>query len=145
MVVSRSLVSITWDTMSKLANLLFTFELERRLVSAGADVSAIACHPGLSDTDLSRHFPGWLAPAIPLVRLVAQTSAMGALPTLRAATDPAVRGGEYYGPSQLFELMGPPARVKANAASRNEKTARKLWDLSIELTGVDPGLSSARG
>lgn len=127
-------------SMSKLANLLFTHELQRRLDVAGDETLAVACHPGMSDTELSRYFPGWVMPFAPLLRLLAQPPAMGALPTLRAATDPAVAGGEYYGPSQRFELVGPPVRVKPNAASRDSEVARRLWDLSIELTGVDPGL-----
>ncbi len=125
-------------SMSKLANLLFTHELQRRLVAAGADTLAVACHPGMSDTELSRHFPSWAMPIAPLLRLMTQSPAMGALPTLRAATDPEVVGGEYYGPSRRFELVGPPVRVRPNAASRDLEVARRLWDLSIELTGVDP-------
>ncbi len=127
-------------SMSKLANLLFTHELQRRLEAAGAETLAVACHPGMSDTELSRYFPAWVMPFAPLLRLLAQPPPMGALPTLRAATDPKVKGGEYYGPSQRFELVGPPVRVKPNAASRDRQVARRLWDLSIELTGVDPEL-----
>jgi NAD(P)-dependent dehydrogenase (short-subunit alcohol dehydrogenase family) len=127
-------------SMSKLANLLFTHELQRRLESAGAETLALACHPGMSDTELSRYFPGWVMPFAPLLRLLSQPPPMGALPTLRAATDPQVAGGEYYGPSQRFELVGPPIRVKPNAASRDRQVAQRLWDLSIELTGVDPEL-----
>jgi len=127
-------------SMSKLANLLFTHELQRRLAAAGSETLAVACHPGVSDTELSRYFPGWAVAVGPLLRLFAQSPPMGALPTLRAATDPNVAGGDYYGPSQRFEMVGPPVRVKPNAASRDRRVARRLWDLSIELTGVDPGL-----
>jgi NAD(P)-dependent dehydrogenase (short-subunit alcohol dehydrogenase family) len=130
-------------SMSKLANLLFTHELQRRLDSAGGETLAVACHPGISDTELSRYFPGWLVALGPVLRLFAQSPPMGALPTLRAATDPSIKGGEYYGPSQRLELVGPPKRVKPNAASRDVQVARRLWDLSIELTGVDPGLPAA--
>jgi NAD(P)-dependent dehydrogenase (short-subunit alcohol dehydrogenase family) len=127
-------------SMSKLANLLFTHELQRRLDFADAETLAVACHPGISDTELSRYFPAWAVAIGPLLRLFAQSPPMGALPTLRAATDPSVKGGEYYGPSQRFELVGPPIRVKPNAASRDGRIARRLWDLSVELTDVDPEL-----
>jgi NAD(P)-dependent dehydrogenase (short-subunit alcohol dehydrogenase family) len=127
-------------SMSKLANLLFTHELQRRLDFAGAETLAVACHPGVSDTELSRYFPGWLVALGPLLRMFSQPPPMGALPTLRAATDPKVAGGEYYGPSQRFETVGPPIRVRPGEGSRDSQVARRLWDLSIELTGVDPEL-----
>ncbi len=130
-------------SMSKLANLLFMHELQRRLSHAGAETISVACHPGISDTELSRYFPGWVMPFAPVLRLFAQSPPMGALPTLRAASDRNVAGGEYYGPSLRFELVGPPIRVTPNGASRNPRLARRLWDLSIELTGVDPELSAA--
>ncbi len=126
--------------MSKLANLLFTHELQRRLAASRAETIAVACHPGVSDTELSRYFPSWVTWFAPLLRAMSQPPPQGALPTLRAATDPRVAGGDYYGPSRRFETVGPPILVQANAASRNQKVARRLWDLSIELTGVDPGL-----
>lgn len=129
--------------MSKLANLLFTNELQRRLAARDADTLAVACHPGVSDTELSRYFPAWVTLFAPLLRAFSQPPPQGALPTLRAATDPAVRGGEYYGPSQRFEMVGPPILVEGNSASRNPELARRLWDLSIELTGVDPQLPAA--
>ncbi len=125
--------------MSKLANLLFTYELQRRLEARGDDVAALACHPGGSDTELARHMPSWLARVIATLMRI-QSAADGALPTLRAATDPAAKGGEYYGPSGWMEIAGPAVRVESNAASHDRETARRLWDLSIELTGVDPGL-----
>src|SRR5690606_29846089 len=87
---------------SKLANLLFAYELHRRLTAAGAPTVSVAAHPGGSDTELARHVPGmgfmrrWMSP-------LAQPAAMGALPTLRAATDPAVSGGQYLGPDRLCE------------------------------------------
>lgn len=127
-------------SMSKLANLLFTHELQRRLDFAGTETLAVACHPGVSDTELSRYFPGWLVALGPLLRMFSQPPPMGALPTLRAATDPKVAGGEYYGPSRRFETVGPPIRVRPAEGSRDSQVARRLWDLSIELTGVDPQL-----
>lgn len=129
--------------MSKLANLLFTHELQRRLAARDEDTIAVACHPGVSDTELSRYFPGWVVLFSPVLRLFSQPPAEGALPTLRAATDPGVEGGEYYGPSGRMEMVGPPVRVRANALSRDPALAKRLWDLSIELTGVDPRLPAA--
>jgi NAD(P)-dependent dehydrogenase (short-subunit alcohol dehydrogenase family) len=128
--------------MSKLANLLFTHELQRRLAASGDSAIAVACHPGISETELSRHFPGWANLLRPVLSLVmpSQSAAMGALPTLRAATDPEVQGGEYYGPDGRGELRGPPVRVTPNDASRDAEVADRLWDLSVKLTGVDPAI-----
>ncbi len=119
---------------SKLANLLFTYELQRRLAAAGAPTIAVAAHPGTSDTALVRHMPAWqqlgtrLAPS--------QGPAMGALPTVRAATDPAAAGGDYFGPAGFAELTGPPRLVRSSARSRDEEAQRRLWAISEELTGV---------
>ncbi|TFV59221.1 SDR family NAD(P)-dependent oxidoreductase [Mycobacterium sp. PS03-16] len=118
---------------SKLANLLFTYELQRRLAAANADTIAVAAHPGLSNTELMRHLPSFLNP---LVGVVAQSPAMGALPTLRAATDPAVQGGQYYGPGGLGETRGYPKLVGSSAQSRDTALARRLWAVSEDLTGV---------
>jgi len=127
--------------MSKLANLLFTYELQRRFEARGDDVAALACHPGGSPTELSRHMPKWFEIlGKTLLAPVTHPPPEGALPTVRAATDPAALGGQYYGPSRWFEQAGPPVLVESNAASHDRETARRLWDLSIELTGVDPGL-----
>lgn len=129
--------------MSKLANMLFSNELQRRLEASGAQTLAVACHPGISDTELSRHFPAWLAVLFAPVRLLTQSPAMGAMPTLRAATDPGVSGGEYYGPGRGFEMVGPPVRQRCSAEGRDPQIARRLWDLSIEMTGVDPALPAS--
>jgi len=127
--------------MSKLANLLFSYELQRRLEAAGSETISLACHPGGSTTELSRHLPKPLLQVSNLVMsFFMQSAAEGALPTLRAATDPAAKGADYYGPDGVFEMAGPPVRVKSTAASHDRKLAERLWDLSIELTGVDPGL-----
>lgn len=117
---------------SKLANLLFTFELQRRLAAAGSSVIATAAHPGWTGTDLQRHS----SLIAFLNRFFAQSPPMGALPTLRAATDPEAAGGDYYGPRGFFEMRGHPTRVGTTAAARNEADARRLWDVSDELTGV---------
>ncbi|MFQ5698322.1 MAG: oxidoreductase [Myxococcota bacterium] len=126
---------------SKLANLLFTYELQRRLERIGARTIALAAHPGASSTNLGRRDPGdpgaWIDRLLrPISDRLAQSAARGALPTLRAATDPEACGGEYFGPSGLGELRGPPVRVPSSAASRDIATARRLWEISEELTGV---------
>jgi NAD(P)-dependent dehydrogenase (short-subunit alcohol dehydrogenase family) len=121
---------------SKLANLLFTYELQRRLAGAGAQTSALAAHPGLSATELLRNSPAALRFLEAPLRPLAQSAAMGALPTLRAATDPAAAGGEYYGPGGLAELWGHPVRVASSARSHDADLQRRLWKASEELTGV---------
>jgi len=123
---------------SKLANILFTNELQRRYEAAGADAIAVAAHPGLSFTNLSSHmYDRWYySIAIPLSKLYLQSAAMGALPTLRAAADPNVQGGEYYGPDGRGERRGYPVIVQASDACHNLADARQLWQDSEELTGV---------
>jgi NAD(P)-dependent dehydrogenase (short-subunit alcohol dehydrogenase family) len=117
---------------SKLANLLFTFELTRRLQAAGSSVVATAAHPGWTGTDLQRH-----STLIEFLNhFFAQSPPMGALPTLRAATDPQAGGGDYFGPSGLFEMRGYPIKVTAAPAAQNEVDAKRLWEVSEQLTGV---------
>ncbi len=127
---------------SKLANLLFTYELQRRFEAAGADAEALAAHPGGSNTNLGNHLvEGWyIKPFAPLLmRVVTQSSAMGALPTIRAALDPDAQGGQYYGPGGFMEQRGYPVVVQSNDASHNTADAQSLWQVSKELTGVDFG------
>jgi NAD(P)-dependent dehydrogenase (short-subunit alcohol dehydrogenase family) len=122
---------------AKLANLLFTYELARRLASKGAPTIAVAAHPGGSDTELTRNLPGLIRPAVEIIwGLMTQSAEMGALPTLRAATDPDVRGGQYYGPDGFGEQQGNPKLVKSSAQSHDEELQRRLWSVSEELTGV---------
>lgn len=121
---------------SKLANLLFTYELQRRLAAAGVGTSALAAHPGLSATELLRNSPALLRVLEIPLRPLAQSAAMGALPTLRAATDPAAVGGEYYGPGGFAEAWGHPVRVVSSARSHDADLQRRLWKASEELTGV---------
>jgi len=125
---------------SKLANLLFTFELQRRLDSAGAGTIAVAAHPGISETNLATSTGGiggrLMALTRPLTKVFSQSAHAGALPTVRAATDAEVRGGEYYGPSGFMEQRGAPERVKASASANDAEVARRLWEVSVELTGV---------
>ena len=122
---------------SKLANLMFCYELQRRLSAADVPTIAVAAHPGFTDSELTRHV--W-KPVAPLMRwfgpYVGQDPAKGALPQLRAATDPQVRGGEYWGPDGLFELRGYPTLVKSSAKSYDEAVQKRLWGIAEELTGV---------
>ena len=119
---------------SKLANLMFTYELQRRLAAKGAPTVALAAHPGFSDTELMRHLPGFIPDS--LWKVVAQPAEMGALPTLRAATDPGAQGGQYYGPDGIGEAKGNPKVVASSAQSHDEAIQRRLWAVSEELTGV---------
>jgi NAD(P)-dependent dehydrogenase (short-subunit alcohol dehydrogenase family) len=120
---------------AKLANLLFTYELQRRLAAHGTTI-AVAAHPGGSNTDLMRHLPGWAASVYPVIAPIFQDASMGALPQLRAATDPAVLGGQYYGPSGLGQTRGYPKIVGSSKKSHDVERQRRLWAVSEELTGV---------
>lgn len=125
---------------SKLANLLFTYELQRRLAANHRATIAVAAHPGSSRTDLLRSSPGWLRiGSAVLGPLIFQSPRMGALPTLRAATDPSVRGGQYYGPGGFGEQRGYPKCVQSSAQSHDEEMQRRLWIVSEELTRVNYG------
>jgi len=121
---------------AKLANLMFTYELQRRLAPEQKTI-AVAAHPGGSNTELVRNSPAVVrALNRVLAPVYAQSSAMGALPTLRAATDPHVRGGQYYGPDGFRETRGYPTLVQSSAQSHDADTQRRLWAISEELTGV---------
>ena len=123
---------------SKLANLLFTYELQRRLAArSGTKTIAVAAHPGGSRTELARHVPGVFKPALlVLAPVLFQSPQMGALPTLRAATDLGVEGGQYYGPDGLAEQKGHPKLVGSSAQSHDEELQRRLWNVSEQLTDV---------
>ena len=122
---------------SKLANLMFTYELQRRLAATQTPTVAVAAHPGISNTELMRHIPGSGLPGFSaLAGLVTNSPAVGALATLRAATDPEVRGGQYYGPSGFRELVGHPVLVQSNRQSHDTDVQQRLWSVSEELTGV---------
>ena len=125
---------------SKLANLYFTYELQRRLAAAGDNTISVAAHPGIATTELSRYLPRALVLLTPLFQPLFNTAAQGAWPTLCAATMPGVRGGDYYGPSKRRETAGPAVKVKSTGRSHDRAVARELWELSIAMTGVDPGL-----
>ncbi|GAA5157691.1 SDR family NAD(P)-dependent oxidoreductase [Pseudonocardia eucalypti] len=135
--LDRDYGRVTAYGQAKLSNLLFTYELQRRLAARGDDAIAVAAHPGASNTELARNSPRPLVVlANVLGPLFTQSAAMGALPSLRAATDPGVRGGEYYGPDGLGETRGYPKLVKSSARSHDVEVARRLWTVSEELTGV---------
>ena len=122
---------------SKLANLMFTYELQRRLAARGASTAAVAAHPGVSNTELVRYTPALLrGPVDRLAPLLTQPAAMGALPSLRAATDPAVLGGQYYGPGGRGEVRGHPRLVTSSPESYDLTIQQRLWAVSEELTGV---------
>ncbi|SON59107.1 Fatty acyl-CoA reductase [Mycobacterium simulans] len=131
---------------AKLANLLFTYELQRRLAAQAeqdpkAATIAVAAHPGGSNTELARNLPKIFQPAVNMLGpLLFQSPEMGALPTLRAATDPSVMGGQYYGPDGFAEQRGHPKLVTSSAQSHDEDLQRRLWTVSEELTGVSFGV-----
>ena len=127
---------------SKLANLLFTYELQRRLERKGANVASVACHPGYAATNLQLAGPrldgsSRMEKVARLSnRLFSQSAAMGALPALYAATADDVRGGDYIGPDGFGETWGHPKKVRSSARSHDREVAARLWDVSEELTGV---------
>lgn len=117
---------------SKLANLLFIRELDRRLRANGIGVVAAAAHPGSTRTNLQQYSRLMYS----LVAMYSQQPAGGALPSLYAATAPGVEGGEYFGPGHMLEMVGPPKPARSTPASKDEATAGRLWEVSEELTGV---------
>ncbi|OFV86987.1 MAG: short-chain dehydrogenase [Acidobacteria bacterium RBG_16_68_9] len=127
---------------SKLANLLFTYELQRKLEAAGSKVMSVGCHPGYAATDLQFAGPRMAGSSVLelgaglMNRLFAQSAAMGALPILYAVTVSDVRGGDYIGPDGIGEMRGFPKRVRSSARSYNREAARRLWEISEALTGV---------
>ena len=122
---------------SKLANLVFMYELQRRLEAAGSPVRSVAAHPGYAATNLQFHTESiqdrlmWLGN-----RIFAQSAEQGAWPTLYAATVAGIPGGSYVGPDGFMEQRGHPRIVGASGAARDAETGRRLWDASEELTGV---------
>lgn len=125
---------------TKLANQAFTAELDRRFGQAGFDTIAVAAHPGLSHTNLQSGFqlPGIVQTfADVAARFVTQPASVGALPTLRAATDPDTEGSDYFGPSFPGQAFGPPKKLTLLPTATNPDTGRRLWEQSVELSGVD--------
>lgn len=125
---------------SKLADLMFALELQRRSEAAGWGLQSIAAHPGFARTDIIANGPGPGGAFSGLTNLfgkiASQSAAEGALPILYAATDPAARPGGYYGPTQAFEMKGPPGPARVSRAAQDEGAARRLWTASEEATGV---------
>ena len=126
---------------SKLANLLFIRELQRRLALAESEVIAVAAHPGASSTNIGHESSGvlnsmlqWSRPM--LDRFVTQSAAMGALPTLRAVVDPSAEGGDYFGPDGFGEQRGYPVKVDSSGRAKDDAAAGRLWTLSEQLTAV---------
>jgi NAD(P)-dependent dehydrogenase (short-subunit alcohol dehydrogenase family) len=129
---------------SKLSNLLFTLELQRRLNAAGSDVRAFAAHPGYAATNLQSHTGNPLQNAFMAIsnKVIAQSEDMGALPTLYAATQD-LPGASYVGPDSFQEQRGHPTLVGRSARASDAETARALWERSEELTGVSFPLTAA--
>jgi protochlorophyllide reductase len=126
---------------SKLANLLFAYELQHRLPAAGAETISLAAHPGIARTDLyqtsSRLERALLSPRLrPLTFWLAQSAEAGALPTLRAALDPHAQGGDYYGPAGWHQYTGRPERVDSSPSSHDRTAQRLLWQVSEQLSGI---------
>ena len=141
-----------WDAyaQSKLANVLFAYELKRRLRGAEIeDVTSVACHPGYAATNLQRRGPEQSGSTLRLVgmkaanALVAQDATTGALPLLYAATAADIEGGEYVGPGGFQNMRGAPEKQRSSERSYDEATAERLWTVSTELTGVTYDLTTA--
>jgi NAD(P)-dependent dehydrogenase (short-subunit alcohol dehydrogenase family) len=127
---------------SKLANLLFTFELERRSRDAGLAVQALACHPGIAATNLASAGPRMAGLPVPealvqsLTAVVAQSAAAGALPTLYAGFAEQATGGDYIGPDGIGETRGSPRKVQPSLMARSQTLARQLWQASEDATQI---------
>jgi NAD(P)-dependent dehydrogenase (short-subunit alcohol dehydrogenase family) len=128
----------TYDKMkayaqSKLANLLFTYELDHRFKTHNIDAIALAAHPGYTDTNL-QNTSGFIMKI--MNKIIAQNAKMGALPILRAATDANAVGAEYFGPTKMFEMHGYPEKTTSSNKSHNAPLAKDLWEVSEKMTGV---------
>lgn len=133
---------------SKLANLLFTYELDRRLRAKDSPTIAVAAHPGVSDTELSRYVTGFSGTmtrvAMPLLGQLLNTAEEGAWPTELAATAPSVEGGQYFGPSRRQEMSGPARQVDSSDASKDADKAARLWGLSTSTVCVQVAMLTVR-
>ena len=130
---------------SKLANIIFAFELQRRLKRAGAETISVVAHPGYAHTSLQSTSVTEAQVVVERVMYAlyrGQSAAMGALPQLYAGTSPYIYGGEYVGPDGLFNMMGYPKKVRASKQAYDEEVAARLWEVSVEMTGVDYGALS---
>ena len=128
--------------MSKLANLLFTYELDRRLKEADREVISVACHPGYAATNLQRASSGGSTFKLWMNRignsLLAQSAEAGALPTVVAAAATDIRGREYIGPNGFKGFRGQPVKSASSPASHDRDAQARLWEASVEMTGVNP-------
>ena len=120
-------------SQSKLACLIFAYELQRRLERNGAYTASMAAHPGVSSTNLGRDMSPVLRFAFPRI---GQTADLGALPVLMAALDPKLKGGEYCGPDGIYGWRGQPEVTSSSSISKNKDVASRLWSISEKLTGV---------
>ena len=122
---------------SKIACLLFAYELQRRLEKGGFTTISVAAHPGVTITDLPRNYPKLLQyTLLPIISLFMHSPDRGALPTLLAALGSDVKGGDYYGPMSKSEWKGEPGKAESTPYSHDEEVAKRLWALSEELTGL---------
>lgn len=116
---------------SKLANLMIAYELQRRLARAGYDIVSVAAHPGATKSDLGRH-----SLSVRFGQLFAQSVEAGAMPSIRAAVDPAVKGGEYFGPGGFLTITGPAVQQPSSKRSHDETVAKELWNRCETLTSI---------
>jgi NAD(P)-dependent dehydrogenase (short-subunit alcohol dehydrogenase family) len=123
---------------SKLANLLFTYELQRYLDNDPSDLISVACHPGVASTELSRHFPRCSQLIAPIARLLFNTPLEGAWPTLMAATSNSVQAADYFGPSKRMQMVGPAMVATPKNNALDTQVAKKLWAISCDMTEVYP-------
>lgn len=127
-------------SMSKFANILFTYELQRRLEAVASSAISVACHPGGSATELGRHIPPLFALLLAPMSLIMNSSAQGALPTLMATTGADVSGGDYFGPMKMGEMRHSAQKVDTIGPAKDKADAAKLWQVSAELTGFEYGI-----
>lgn len=132
----------SWEryAQSKLANIVHATELDRRLRAAGSETIAVCCHPGIASTELARHLPAPAQIFMPLVGLFLNSAAQGAWATLAAGVGKGAVGGGYYGPKGFGEWSGKVGEASRTRRSKDEELATRLWNLSIEMTGIDPGI-----
>jgi len=124
-------------SMSKLACLMFAYELDRRIETSGSSVTAVSAHPGVSNTNLGQYVPRWLYTIfLPLEPLFMHSVENAALPSLYAALGTDVNGGDYFGPTGFSEMKGKPGKVTSKPQSHDKVVAGRLWEVSEELTGA---------
>lgn len=127
---------------SKLANALFFFELDKRLRASGSPIMSIGCHPGMASTNLGRYMGG-LQVFNPVVKLLLNSADKGAWPSLQAATG-IVQPGGYYGPVGFLGVRGVSGESRRSAVAQDTELARRLWDISVEMTGINPDLPALK-